>query len=181
MYTYNATTNMFVQLSITTPFTVTGKYCAQIDTDVYLFYESGVYKISFVDYALTYTVKQGEDILLSLTDQSPITKLRFNYTTGATVGYIFTELSGDVSGTFDITSPEKKQLIGFSNKENDTRVVFPLNTDIDYPINADFTFYPVFSTFNHTDAIREPNVTPADGTACIFLRVSCGCERSMIS
>lgn len=195
VYTYNATANVFAQLSITTPFTVTGKYCAQIDNDVYMFYASGVYKLSFVDYALIYTVRQGESILLTLTDQSPITKLRFNYSTGSTVGYIFTELSGDVSGTFDITIPEKKQLVGFSNKENDTRAVFPLNTDIDYPINSDFTFYPVFSTYNpptttfninlykssaETHRVDKTNYLESVGVLSGALRAECSVTRPSI-
>lgn len=107
------------------------------------------YIVEWVEYDFTYTINSndGKESYLTLEGQSPITKVRFNYTGGNNVGYVFNTLSGEVSGRFEIEIPEGKSLLGFSSTPNSTRAPYPINTDVEVGIYENYSFYTVFLTY----------------------------------
>lgn len=107
------------------------------------------YIVEWVEYDFTYTINSndGKESYLTLEGQSPITKVRFNYTGGNNVGYVFNTLSGEVSGRIEIKIPEGKSLLGFSPTPNSTRAPYPINTDIEVGIYENYSFYAVFLTY----------------------------------
>lgn len=107
------------------------------------------YIVEWVEYDFTYTINSndGKESYLTLEGQSPITKVRFNYTGGNNVGYVFNTLSGEVSGRFEIEIPEGKSLLGFSSTPNSTRAPYPINTDVEVGIYENYSFYAVFLTY----------------------------------
>lgn len=107
------------------------------------------YIVEWVEYDFTYTINSndGKESYLTLEGQSPITKVRFNYTGGNNVGYVFNTLSGEVSGRIEIKIPEGKSLLGFSPTPNSTRAPYPINTDVEVGIYENYSFYAVFLTY----------------------------------
>lgn len=157
--TFNKQTRAFEDMTLTLPQDTVSDDVAHVvsgGNDTYiLFYPDGIYSLTFIEYNLTYKITNpsGDQEYTQLTEQSPVTKVRFNYTDGDTVGYVFNTLSGEVSGTFEITTPEGKRLLGFSPTPNSTRAPYPINTDVEVNIYENYTFYAVFLTY------RPPTTT----------------------
>lgn len=134
------------------------KYFGNVDNNYYLMADNGIWKISFIDYNLNYKIanNSGDNIYVELKEQSPITKIRFNYNLGnEQVGYVMTTLTGDVTGSYTPNIPDGYKLIGFGYSPNasSSSVIGPLNTDITVSIDSDFTFYEVYGIY------RPPGTT----------------------
>ena len=134
------------------------KYFGNVGNNYYLMADNGIWKISFIDYNLNYKISNnsGNNVYVELTEQSPITKIRFNYNLGdEQVGYVFTTLTGDVTGSYTPNIPDGYKLIGFGYSPNasSSSVIGPLNTDISVSIDTDFTFYEVYGIY------RPPGTT----------------------
>lgn len=134
------------------------KYFGNVGNNYYLMADNGIWKISFIDYNLNYKIanNSGDNIYVELTEQSPITKIRFNYDVGSEkVGYVFTTLTGDVTGSYTPNIPDGYKLIGFGYSPNasSSSVIGSLNTDISVSIDSDFTFYEVYGIY------RPPGTT----------------------
>lgn len=146
---YDVQSNSFADSDITLPFEVNGIECGNVNDDYYIFGSDRILKISFIDYDLTYKIanNSGEEEYRELTGQSPIIQTRFNYTIGGDVGFVFTTLSGTVSGTYTPNIPDGKKLIGFSSTPNATRAQFGLNVTSERLIEEDITFYEVYGKY----------------------------------
>ena len=117
-----------------------------------------IIELKFVEYNINYKISNnsGDNVYVELTEQSPITKIRFNYNLGnENVGYVFTTLTGDVTGSYTPNIPDGYKLIGFGYSPNasSSSVIVPLNTDITVSIDSDFTFYEVYGIY------RPPGTT----------------------
>lgn len=124
-------------------------YACQIDDNTYVIF-SGTRKItiSWIDYNLTYDIKNGSGstTYASHTDASPITKVRFGVA-GSTVSYIITTLTGTITGTYTSATPSGKQLTGFALSPNSSTVTIPLDTDVTLSRIVDTTFYETYETY----------------------------------
>ena len=126
------------------------------ENDYYMCYNDGVNHIQFITYDYEYSIynNEGTELIHSFNDNAPTSTIRFNYTLGSNVvGYVFTEITGEKSGTFEITIPENKTLAGFSLTPNSNIVSIPINSDVPYTTTGDTSFYAVFTTY------RPPTVT----------------------
>lgn len=115
-----------------------------------IFYNDGIFVITAVNYDLTYTItdKTGITVLARITNQAPITKIRFNYSMGSNnVGYVIKTQAESNAGSYPVDTPKGYVLIGFSNKPNSQNAQFELNTDIEANIATDFTFYEVYQRY----------------------------------
>ena len=101
-----------------------------------------------LEYDITYTIKDktGEETYVTSEHNSPISKVRFNYS-GSTVSYVFTTSSGVKTGTYTPTLPEESTLAGFSRSPNSTIVEFGLNTDVSIYLEENTTFYEVYKKY----------------------------------
>lgn len=115
-----------------------------------IFYDNGIFVITVVNYNLTYTItdKTGTTVLTRITNQAPITKIRFNYSmVSNNIGYVIDTQAESNAGSYPVDTPEGYVLVGFSNKPNSKNVQFELNTDIEVNIATDFTFYEVYQRY----------------------------------
>ena len=115
-----------------------------------IFYDDGIFVITVINYNLTYTItdKTGSVVLTRITNQAPITKIRFNYSMGSNnVGYVIDTQAESNAGSYPVDTPEGYVLVGFSNKPNSQNAQFELNADIEANIATDFTFYEVYQRY----------------------------------
>lgn len=153
-YSYNFTNNTTSLLDIETTSMATymGDFnpslkiavVPELTTDKYVKF----IKWQSVEYDITYSIKDktGNETYVTSEHNSPITKVRFNYS-GSTVSYIFTTLSGNISGTYTPTLPEESTLAGFSRSPNSNIVEFGLNSDISIYFDENTTFYEVYKKY----------------------------------
>lgn len=155
---YNKTSNSFTKFG-TIDIDVNGYWAGTIDNErFYIFGTDKIAVLEFINYNLNYKIanNSGDNVYVELTEQSPITKIRFNYNFGdSQVGYVFSTLSGDIVGTYTPNIPDGYKLIGFGYSPNasSSSVIGPLNTDISVSIDSDFTFYEVYGIY------RPPGTT----------------------
>ena len=149
IYTFNTNNNNFTKLNNLLPFSMGGSWVAGSNGDFYIFNYNKIINIKFVDYDISYDISNndGSVVYVSLDNQLPLTNVRFNYTDGNTVGYIFNTLGDDIIGQFDIVIPNNKKLIGFSTTPNAIRANIPLNTDVKINIYSNTTFYASFRSY----------------------------------
>lgn len=150
--TFNLNTNEFLTNQYSIPQTTGyGPAVAQTDENTYyLILGSYVTKIQFIvyDYKYTFYDNSGSTVYHVLEDNAPTTKIHFNFTEGTSlVGYVLTEVTGTVSGTFSIDIPENKTLAGFALSPNSNIISIPLNVDVTYTTTGDTAFYAVFTTY----------------------------------
>ena len=120
------------------------------DNDYYMCFTDHVRHIQFITYDYTYSIynNAGTEVYHSFSDNSPTSKIRFNFTQGTNVvGYVFTELTDEKTGVFTIDIPENKTLAGFSLTPNSNIISIPLNSDVTYTTTGDTKFYAVFATY----------------------------------
>ena len=155
---YNKTSNSFTKFG-TIDIDINGSWAGTIDNErFYIFGSDKIAVLEFIDYNLNYKISNnsGDNVYVELTEQSPITKIRFNYNFGdSQVGYVFTTLSGDIVGSYTPNIPDGYKLIGFGYSPNasSSSVIGSLNTDITVSIDTDFTFYEVYGIY------RPPGTT----------------------
>lgn len=155
---YNKNSNSFAKFG-TIDIDIDGSRAGTIDNErFYIFGTDKIAVLEFIDYNLNYKIanNSGDNIYVELTEQSPITKIRFNYNFGdSQVGYVITTLSGDIVGSYTPNIPDGYKLIGFGYSPNasSSSVIGPLNTDITVSIDTDFTFYEVYGIY------RPPGTT----------------------
>lgn len=130
-----------------------------IENKLYIFFQHCIYILENVTYDNVYSIKTNDEqtTYVELTDQEPISTMRFNYDPDTnTAGYVFEEISQTVSGNF--TLQEGRTLAGFSRTPNANLPEYPLNTAIDFPWNSNLTLYPVFTDirFDLTTLNLEP-------------------------
>ena len=121
----------------------------RIEDDFYLLGTGGYYKFSFIDYNLTYKISNndGSKTFVTITGQSPIKTVRFNYDGSNEVGYVITTLTDTVTGSYTTDLIKDKKLSGFSSAPNSNIAVAKLNADYNVTIDTDFTFYEIQSTY----------------------------------
>lgn len=151
--TYDAQTNNFNVETLVLPEELinldVGYYNNGNDNYV-VFYPNGIYTFSFIDYDLTYSIKdqKGDTTYKELLNNAPITSVRFNYQIGGeNVGYNIATLSSSLVGTYKTQIPDGYTLAGFSDVPNSTSVKFPLNTDVALSVDTNFTFYEVYQKY----------------------------------
>lgn len=152
IWTFNPNGNIFTKLDITLPFS-SRNGVAQVGNQVYIFNSSSIYVINFIEYKNVYNIsnKSGDVIYKTLTGQSPITKLKFTTSTTGDIGYKFTTITGDVTGTYTPQIPSGYKLIGYSPSPNSTKAIIPLDTEITYNVLENFTFYEVYGKYRPID------------------------------
>lgn len=152
IWTFNPNGNIFTKLDITLPFS-SRNGVAQVGNQVYIFNSSSIYVITFIEYKNVYNISNnsGDVIYKTLTGQSPISKLKFTTSTTGDIGYKFTTITGDVTGTYTPQIPSGYRLIGYSPSPNSTKAIIPLDTEITYNVLEDFTFYEVYGKYRPID------------------------------
>ena len=152
IWTFNPNGNIFTKLDITLPFS-SRNGVAQVGNQVYIFNSSSIYVINFIEYKNVYNISNnsGDVIYKTLTGQSPISKLKFTTSTTGAIGYKFTTITGDVTGTYTPQIPSGYKLIGYSPSPNSTKAIIPLDTEITYNVLEDFTFYEVYGKYRPID------------------------------
>ena len=152
IWSFNPNGNIFTKLDITLPFS-NRNGVAQVGNQVYIFNSSSIYVITFIEYKNVYNISNnsGDVIYKTLTGQSPITKLKFTTSTTGAIGYKFTTITGDVTGTYTPQIPSGYRLIGYSPSPNSTKAIIPLDTEITYNVLEDFTFYEVYGKYRPID------------------------------
>ena len=152
IWTFNPNGNIFTKIGITLPFS-SRNGVAQVGNQVYIFNSSSIYVITFIEYKNVYNIsnKSGDVIYKTLTGQSPISKLKFTTSTTGAIGYNFTTITGDVTGTYTPQIPSGYKLIGYSPSPNSTKAIIPLDTEITYNVLEDFTFYEVYGKYRPID------------------------------
>ena len=152
LYKYNINSNTFelVDNNIV-PASQYSRILAKASDNVYyLSTPTKMIKYEFIiyDYKYSFYDNSGETVYHEITDNSPTTQLRFNFTQGSNlVGYVLNEVTGTVTGSFNITLPENKTLAGFSLSPNSNVISIPLNTDVTYATFGDTSFYAVYTTY----------------------------------
>lgn len=152
IWSFNPNGNIFTKLDITLPFS-SRNGVAQVGNQVYIFNSSYIYVITFIEYKNVYNISNnsGDVIYKILTGQSPITKLKFTTSTTGAIGYKFTTITGDVTGTYTPQIPIGYKLIGYSPSPNSTKAIIPLDTELTYNVLEDFTFYEVYGKYRPID------------------------------
>lgn len=152
IWTFNPNGNIFTKLDITLPFS-SRNGVAQVGNQVYIFNSSSIYVITFTEYKNVYNISNnsGDVTYKTFTGQSPISKLKFTTSTTGDVGYKFTTITGDVTGTYTPQIPSGYKLIGYSHSPNSTKAIIPLDTEITYNVLEDFTFYEVYGKYRPID------------------------------
>jgi hypothetical protein len=152
IWSFNPNGNIFTKLDITLPFS-SRNGVAQVGNQVYIFNSSSIYVITFIEYKNVYNISNnsGDVIYKTLTGQSHINKLKFTTSTTGDIGYKFTTITGDVTGTYTPQIPSGYKLIGYSPSPNSTKAIIPLDTEITYNVLEDFTFYEVYGKYRPID------------------------------
>lgn len=148
---FDLTNNSYTTLTETLPENKRTPAVAQVDENTYyIILNTYITIIHFevYDYKYTFYDNSGSTVYHVSEDNAPTTKLHFNFTEGTSlVGYVLTEVTGTVSGTFSIDIPENKTLAGFALSPNSNIISIPLNVDVTYATTGDTAFYAVFTTY----------------------------------
>ena len=154
IYELNLTTQTLTETTYVLPddFDTRNSWFVQGANEGFMFTTTKAYKFSFIEYNNIYNISnsKGDVIYKTLTGQSPISKLKFTQS-GDTIGYNFTTITGDVTGTYTPQIPSGYKLIGYSPSPNSTKAIIPLDTEITYNVLEDFTFYEVYGKYRPID------------------------------
>lgn len=154
IYELNLTTQTLTETTYVLPddFDTYNSWFIQGANEGFMFTTTKAYKFSFIEYNNIYNISnsKGDVIYKTLTGQSPINKLKFTQS-GDTIGYNFTTITGDVTGTYTPQIPSGYKLIGYSPSPNSTKSIIPLDTEITYNVLEDFTFYEVYGKYRPID------------------------------
>ena len=155
IYELNLTTQTLTETTYVLPedFNSYKTWFVQGNNEGFIFTENKAYKFSFIEYNNIYNISnsKGNLIYKTLTEQSPINKLKFTSSTIGNIGYKFTTITGDVTGTYTPQIPSGYKLIGYSPSPNSTKAIIPLDTEITYNVLEDFTFYEVYGKYRPID------------------------------
>ncbi len=155
IYELNLTSQTLTETTYELPkdFSTYNVWLVQGENEGFLFTKTKAYKFSFIEYNNIYNISnsKGDLIYKTLTEQSPISKLKFTTSTTGAVGYKFTTITGDVTGTYTPQIPSGYRLIGYSPSPNSTKAIIPLDTEITYNVLEDFTFYEVYGKYRPID------------------------------
>ena len=154
IYELNLTSQTLTETTYVLPddFDTKNSWFVQGANEGFMFTTTKAYKFSFIEYNNIYNISNSKDdvIYKTLTGQSPISKLKFTQS-GDTIGYNFTTITGDVTGTYTPQIPSGYKLIGYSPSPNSTKAIIPLDTEITYNVLEDFTFYEVYGKYRPID------------------------------
>ena len=154
IYELNLTTQTLTETTYVLPddFDTKNSWFVQGENEGFMFTQTKAYKFSFIEYNNVYQISnsKGDFIYQTLTEQSPITKLKFTQS-GDNIGYNFTTITGDVTGTYTPQIPSGYRLIGYSPSPNSTKAIISLDTEITYNVLEDFTFYEVYGKYRPID------------------------------
>lgn len=154
IYELNLTSQTLTETTYVLPndFDTKNSWFVQGANEGFMFTKTKAYKFSFIEYNNIYNISnsKGDFIYQTLTEQSPITKLKFTQS-GDKIGYNFTTITGDVTGTYTPQIPSGYKLIGYSPSPNSTKAIIPLDTEITYNVLEDFTFYEVYGKYRPID------------------------------
>lgn len=154
LYELNLTSQTLTETTYVLPedFDTYNAWFIQGVNEGFLFTKTKAYKFSFIEYNNIYNISnnKGDVIYKTLTGQSPISKLKFTQS-GDTIGYNFTTITGNVTGTYTPQIPSGYKLIGYSPSPNSTKAIIPLDTEITYNVLEDFTFYEVYGKYRPID------------------------------
>lgn len=154
IYELNLTSQTLTETTYVLPddFDTKNSWFVQGANEGFMFTTTKAYKFSFIEYNNIYNISnsKGDLIYKTLTGQSPISKLKFTQS-GDTIGYNFTTITGDVTGTYTPQIPSGYKLIGYSPSPNSTKSIIPLDTEITYNVLEDFTFYEVYGKYRPID------------------------------
>lgn len=152
IYELNLTNQTLTETTYVLPddFDTKNSWFVQGENEGFMFTETKAYKFSFIEYNNIYSISNnsGDVIYKTLTEQSPISKLKFTQS-GDNIGYNFTTITGDVTGIYTPQIPSGYKLIGYSPSPNSTKAIIPLDTEITYNVLEDFTFYEVYGKYRH--------------------------------
>lgn len=154
LYELNLTSQTLTETTYVLPddFDTYNAWFIQGENEGFMFTKTKAYKFSFIEYNNIYNISnsKGDLIYKTLTGQSPINKLKFTQSSD-TIGYNFTTITGDVTGTYTPQIPSGYKLIGYSPSPNSTKAIIPLDTEITYNVLEDFTFYEVYGKYRPID------------------------------
>jgi hypothetical protein len=150
LYELNLTSQTLTETTYVLPedFRAVNAWFVQGENEGFIFTKTKAYKFSFIEYNNIYNISnsKGDFIYQTLTEQSPISKLKFTQS-GDNIGYNFTTITGDVTGIYTPQIPSGYKLIGYSPSPNSTKAIIPLDTEITYNVLEDFTFYEVYGKY----------------------------------
>ena len=154
IYELNLTSQTLTETTYVLPddFDTKNSWFVQGENEGFMFTKTKAYKFSFIEYNNIYNISnsKGDLIYKTLTEQSPISKLKFTQS-GDNIGYNFTTITGNVTGTYTPQIPSGYKLIGYSPSPNSTKAIIPLDTEITYNVLEDFTFYEVYGKYRPID------------------------------
>ena len=154
LYELNLTSQTLTETTYELPedFSTYNAWFIQGENEGFMFTTTKAYKFSFIEYNNIYSISnsKGDLIYKTLTGQSPISKLKFTQSCDK-IGYNFTTITGDVTGTYTPQIPSGYKLIGYSPSPNSTKAIIPLDTEITYNVLEDFTFYEVYGKYRPID------------------------------
>lgn len=154
IYELNLTSQTLTETTYILPddFDTYNAWFVQGENEGFMFTQNKAYKFSFIEYNNIYNISnsKGDVIYKTLTGQSPISKLKFTQS-GDNIGYNFTTITGNVTGTYTPQIPSGYKLIGYSPSPNSTKAIIPLDTEITYNVLEDFTFYEVYGKYRPID------------------------------
>ena len=154
IYELNLKTQTLTETTYVLPddFNTKNSWFVQGANEGFMFTKTKAYKFSFIEYNNIYNISNnsGDVIYKTLTGQSPISKLKFTQS-GDNIGYNFTTITGDVTGTYTPQIPSGYKLIGYSPSPNSRKAIIPLDTEITYNVLEDFTFYEVYGKYRPID------------------------------
>lgn len=154
IYELNLTSQTLTETTYVLPddFDTKNSWFVQGENEGFMFTNTKAYKFSFIEYNNIYNISnsKGDVIYKTLTGQSPISKLKFTQS-GDKIGYNFTTITGDVTGTYTPQIPSGYKLIGYSPSPNSTKAIIPLDTEITYNVLENFTFYEVYGKYRPID------------------------------
>lgn len=155
IYELNLTSQTLTETTYVLPedFETYNAWFIQGENEGFIFTTTKAYKFSFIEYNNIYNISnnKGDFIYQTLTEQSPISKLKFTTSTTGAIGYNFTTITGNVTGTYTPQIPSGYKLIGYSPSPNSTKAIIPLDTEITYNVLEDFTFYEVYGKYRPID------------------------------
>lgn len=148
VYEYDILSNTFNVVYNDLPKYIEYSQAINFGDDIYVINKEYVMKLEFIEYNNTYKLSNndGEIIYKELTNNSPITSIRFNYDDNE-IGYVITTLSDVISGTYTPQIPQGYKLIGYSLTPNSYKATFGLNRTIEYNNTDSTTLYEVYGKY----------------------------------